>query len=91
MPSFEWNRERHAYIKQCISCDEVFIGAETQHESEIIFAKSFALVISLWIVQGMRLSKSFLLLCSAQPLKVITPRAMRKKTRAVKRINIATP
>lgn len=41
MPSFEWSLKHNAYIKSCVSCDEVFIGTKTQQESETIFAKNF--------------------------------------------------
>lgn len=41
MPSYIWCRDHQAFTKQCNACDELFIGAESQQESETIFAKNF--------------------------------------------------
>lgn len=43
MPSFEWDQTRNAYVKHCVTCEEVFVGSEMQPASELIFARSFGL------------------------------------------------
>lgn len=43
MPSFEFSRKHEAFVKECSSCDEVYIGTRSQKESETIFRQFFSL------------------------------------------------
>ncbi|SRR5258708_40113504 len=41
MPSYEWSHEHNAFVKACPSCQEVYVGANTEVESIEVFKKDF--------------------------------------------------